>query len=801
MNKTNFNIYLVALFGIFHQYLCSPSPSLQYINKINDGDVQDLGSNFFLGPTDQHFPIPSEKAEFLGKKQSQSSKNIGIQLASCFAARNPPPGFESPKLKVGISNSDYSSLKDQDLIYNRLAHNNVHTESRVQSEHGGFHASSSHYSENNWTPHHITQKGLGGPAITESKGFQKAVQPPKSPNSGFGQVLCNHKGYDMSEEKRKESNLGASSAMYKQWDDNARLNNMLSLEGLKMKDDTKVIYTPKIQHGPHHPGSFQLGPQNMLGMTKAPVGNQQGMELSVPLSYPVSREGQLRHITPDIEFDLNQGHTSHYIPVQLSRSQVSPHQKQLLHYLFIDYSPFSVYMNKTSSWTHHDCQASNTLGNHIWKTPQSQPSGTNPHEYHSFEPPKIVPYAPFVALENGPNGSLKGWNHQHEMYDHGLKITLELFEEIISDPYMENPFQDNWEGIYNFFAVLHQRLTQIIRKGNWNYWGMTADFKAFVVYAVKVPETFSQVKSQLLAWKLQRKPGSFLHNASEFALEWIDSQDHLERNNGIYPTRQLKKKIIKSKGLWKNGSASEKGPEAEGYDSSLRRWEMALNRSLKFWREFTAEQKPSRQHNFFGLTRDLQKTQVQIDKKIKDRSRKYDDWYFPGELADYVAFAARKEDISPVVKVDLKRWMSLSGDGNPISSLLQYTHLKELDYRKRLNTALNYWEDILHMPWQVQQNKIKHENFALNSFVQTDHDLHKRFSQNIRDKIDNDYMDKVFATYVASAFKCPKVFNRIKESLESWMKLTDKGSAMQFKAQVAASWLQEKQAGVVAGSP
>ncbi|KAH9818932.1 hypothetical protein DFH28DRAFT_959700 [Melampsora americana] len=649
MNEMSFKVCLIFLFAIFDQSLCRPSPSLQYISKIHNSDVHDFVSDALLGPN--YLISSSSKKSMVVGNDKYLRETPEKELATCFSSENPPPGFENSKLKEVVNHSDSSNLNAKGCIHTSLAPNSM----------------ISNYRKNN------NKTACMSLQHHAPKGFQKAIQPPKSFHSGSRKDIYSQRS-DISE---MGSTLSPSNSIYNLQDNN-------------------------------HFGMFQPVPETQSERIQGPVGNTKAKESSVHSHYPVYSGDQIMHTTPDKGFIVNDGLASQYNCAPLSRIE----------------------------WTHHGFQKLKNHGPHIWNQPQTQAPWPNHHTYQSFEPLKAQLSTP---------------------------LSFELFEESLFQSHMKNNFPPNQDGIYKFFPVLHRRLTKITTEGNWDYWGMPPDLKVFAVYAVK---------AQLSAWMISSKPGSPLYKA-------------------IY----LNKNKINLRGL--------ETDETYSFKRIMRHFEMALNKSLKQWRDFIVNKKPSKDHIFYGLVNSFHKTQEEVNTRIKRRlAGSNDDWYIPVELTNYVAFATKESQVSPVVKEELKYWMSLCGDKSPISMMCGYAlswlerqeifihkdykmdvdkavnkpnllELFELDYRKGLDTALEYWEDLMH--------------YALG------HAKNNKFAKEIKGKFENDHMEKRFATYVASAFKIPNVFNRIKENLEFWMASTEKGSAINFKAQVAAEWLHEKE--------
>lgn len=95
--------------------------------------------------------------------------------------------------------------------------------------------------------------------------------------------------------------------------------------------------------------------------------------------------------------------------------------------------------------------------------------------------------------------------------------------------------------------------------------------------------------------------------------------------------------------------------------------------ALVYCERYSERNPETHQQNIFhGLDTRFDNKRMKIENMIHIRIiQPKDDWFMPGELSDYVAFATRKPDRSPVVKMDLQRWIR-SGGGCPISRICGY---------------------------------------------------------------------------------------------------------------------------------
>ncbi|KAH9821088.1 hypothetical protein DFH28DRAFT_883893 [Melampsora americana] len=652
----------------------------------------------------------------------------------------------------------------------------------------------------------------------KSKVSPKPIQRPKSAVKKISSVYSGSRqdsgGENSNEERHLDSRMGSLSGSYNLWDGTTDLNNILHLENLKQLKDSNNLDASKIPPRSYmYPEMAQVGPGNLLRNSESSLVAHNPPENHIPMIYRSHNFAHMGQIPREAGFVGHQGLFPQFNIKTSSTIQVRSPRNTTLYQSIADDISLNFYKNKVNYRPDNVYHHLTHQYTHPWGSPPIQSSWANFPNHQPFEPLKSLHYNHNSDLRNTPQSILQGkWRTRYQAHGDKLGTALKFFQERIFQPQnIGNNYQTKQQGILDFFDVLRERLTRMISREKMKspyVLRLPEDFVNFVVYAVEVPEKNSQVKEQLETWIKSSDPRSSLSFVSNYALRWIDDQ---ERSNGN-----------------KNKGVSSKALLDWHYEVNSKHYEMKLNRSSRNLNKFIKSKCHSNDHIFYELHMDFDFERQKIENEIQNRIRtSKENWFMPRELSDYVALAIKQKEKAQIIKSDLKRWMASGDECPPISRICKYSlswlerleifapkdyktllstdgHFtpntvdgaKESDYRKRLDTAYEYWEDLVHMPWDVKGNDKVLENFVESQFTQSCPLLDVTIKHQIEQGGYNDHMDQQFVTYVASALQSPEHFNTVKQTLESWMNSANKESAVHFKVQFAAKWLQEKKEGL-----
>ncbi|EGG05317.1 uncharacterized protein MELLADRAFT_64085 [Melampsora larici-populina 98AG31] len=677
------------------------------------------------------------------------------------------------------------------------ASDQIDTDSTVHSKSIKVYEASSQESNQDYWEERIQNDIAYKPAIHAPKAIPKPIQRPKPASKEISAVHSSTKqdstGDDSDRKIYLESSTSTSTGFYNLWAGTAGLNNILHIKDSRQPKEPKNSYKPINPLKYLHPEISQPFPHNPPKKSASSLEIHNHPDFSVTPVYRSADVAQMGHIPPETEFIGHQGlkyiHDYHTI---------------------IDTVTFHFYHVKMNYWPHDDSQHWTKQHTQPLELSKTQYSWPNFHNYRPFEPVMKLSSRPLSMNQGNPPQNFGQDPHgtRIEAYDKKLRNASEFFETKIFKPQkIGEQYKNKQEEILNYFEILRGNLITSFSQEKCHslyILRMPDDFVNFVAYAVKLPQIRSQVKEQLETWIMCSNPKSSLSFVSKYALKWIHDQEDPEgkKDEGFY-----------SKALhdWH-------------YERNSKHYEMRLNKSWRHWSKFIHSRCHSNEHIFHELMMGFDDVRQRIESRIQSRIiGSQDNWFMPGELSDYVVLACKRKERAQIIKSDLERWIT-SGDSCSTSRMCTYALLwldrietfadkdyrllvptysdttaatlngvLELDYKKRLDTAFEYWKDLMHMPWKVQENDSLYHNFINEQVESSAKCLHHIIKANIAKGIDPDQMDKQFATYVASALKYPEHSDTIKQHLTSWMVLPRAGSSLQFKVQVSLKWLQDKQ--------